>query len=257
MENEYQKLVSKLGLKDKEVFIEAIIEEIYNSYDFEKKHCPICENSFNMFLPINGRKNALCPVCSSVERHRIVYYYLKNKTNLLSRKISFLDLSPNDSFFNKFNNLKNVSYVPITDSYGSGNKFNMDNLPFDDNSYEVIFNYYNLPKINQTKVLKEFHRVLNTTYDSCLILFDFFDFESDKTITTSKKQVYGADFLDKLKDIGFNVKVYNPKDILSNEKLIKKYGILDNEVFIVCTKAKKMTNSRRRQSKLKSPRRRQ
>ncbi|WP_406532117.1 methyltransferase domain-containing protein [Methanobrevibacter sp.] len=258
MANEYQEIVNKLNPKDKELFMESIIEEIYNSYDFNKSYCPVCEKSFNMFLPFNGRKYALCPECSSVERHRLVYYYLKNKTILLSRKISFLDLSPHYSFINKFNDLKNVNYVTLDSSNGEGNKdkIKMDNLPFEDNSFDVIFNYFNLPKINQIEVLKEFHRVLNTNSNSCLLLFNFFDFDSDKTIKTHNKQVYGTDFLDGLKDIGFDIKVYNPNDIVSDEKLIKKYGILSSEIFIVCTKNKtKMSKSTKRSAKLKSPRR--
>ena len=243
MVNEYQEIFNKLNPNDKELFIESIIEEIYNSYDFDKKQCPLCGKSFNIFLPINGRKYASCPECYSVERHRLVYYYLKNKTNLLSKNISFLDLSPHYSFANKFNDLKNVKYVPlnnIENGHKGKDKFKINKLPFNDNSFEVIFNYFNLPKINQTKVLKEFYRVLNTTPHSCLILFDYFDFDSDKTTTTSRKRVYGTDFLDKLQEVGFDIKVYNPKDLVSDERLVKKYGLTSGEIFVVCTKTKKI-----------------
>ena len=42
--------------------------------------CPICGSTYSQFLPFN-RPNALCYTCKSLERHRLVYLYLKNKTD--------------------------------------------------------------------------------------------------------------------------------------------------------------------------------
>jgi len=37
--------------------------------------CPICMERFQQFLPfgLNGRRNARCPKCASLERHRSFY----------------------------------------------------------------------------------------------------------------------------------------------------------------------------------------
>ena len=39
--------------------------------------CPICKNEKD-FLPVDTRKHAMCPVCRSLERHRLMYLLFKD-----------------------------------------------------------------------------------------------------------------------------------------------------------------------------------
>ena len=50
--------------------------------------CPICKGNFRKFLSLGDgqRKNVKCPGCSSFERHRLLWLYLKENTNLLNEK---------------------------------------------------------------------------------------------------------------------------------------------------------------------------
>ena len=51
-----------------------------------KVYCPVCDHSFSKFLPygrLNPRENALCPSCLSLERHRLMYLFLKQETDFL------------------------------------------------------------------------------------------------------------------------------------------------------------------------------
>src|SRR5690349_21212973 len=46
--------------------------------------CPICTHSYREFLPygrVRSRANALCPHCMSLERHRLIWLYLQEKSN--------------------------------------------------------------------------------------------------------------------------------------------------------------------------------
>ena len=53
---------------------------------------PIDGKSFRKFIPYGYnrvRKNALSPSTYSLERHRMLWLYLKNETNVFSKKIKF------------------------------------------------------------------------------------------------------------------------------------------------------------------------
>ncbi|MGF1571717.1 MAG: class I SAM-dependent methyltransferase [Sumerlaeia bacterium] len=47
-------------------------------------HCTVCGRNVSKFLAFNGRKNALCPNCKSLERHRALILHL----NKLSRDLA-------------------------------------------------------------------------------------------------------------------------------------------------------------------------
>lgn len=45
--------------------------------------CPVCGAHYRRFMPygyVNPRGNALCPRCLALERHRLMWLYLKNET---------------------------------------------------------------------------------------------------------------------------------------------------------------------------------
>jgi hypothetical protein len=60
--------------------------------------CPICGGHFRKLLPfgVKPRPNTLCPRCGSLERHRLLWLYLKDKTNLFADNLKFLDIAPMD-----------------------------------------------------------------------------------------------------------------------------------------------------------------
>ena len=61
----------------------------------QRNTCPICLQSAS-FLPAGDppRRHATCPYCGSLERHRLLYLYLRQKTNLFRDKLSVLHFSP-------------------------------------------------------------------------------------------------------------------------------------------------------------------
>ena len=44
------------------------------------RYCPVCESRIRAFLPygVNPRPEARCPVCGSLERHRLLWLYFKD-----------------------------------------------------------------------------------------------------------------------------------------------------------------------------------
>jgi len=60
--------------------------------------CPCCNGKFREFLPYGNRPNALCPRCSSLERHRLLWLYFQEKTNLFSSPLKVLHVAPEKIF---------------------------------------------------------------------------------------------------------------------------------------------------------------
>ena len=74
--------------------------------------CPVCEKSFSKFLSYGSyvahRENVLCPYDSTLERHRLMWLYLKEQSNFFSaNKLDVLHIAPEQCFHKKFKNQKN------------------------------------------------------------------------------------------------------------------------------------------------------
>ncbi|MEO1655250.1 MAG: SAM-dependent methyltransferase, partial [Bacteroidota bacterium] len=60
--------------------------------------CPICKSTYRKFLPYgrgsSARENALCPHCQSLERHRLIWLYLQERTTFFEEEHSLLHIAP-------------------------------------------------------------------------------------------------------------------------------------------------------------------
>ena len=75
--------------------------------------CPICGFYFREFLPFGliKRPNAQCPMCLSLERHRMIWLYMKNKTKLFIDKLIVLHFAAEKCISDKLKNLSNIEYI--------------------------------------------------------------------------------------------------------------------------------------------------
>src|SRR5258708_5817669 len=128
--------------------------------------CTICSYSAGAFMPFGvvKRKNAMCPNCYSLERHRLQWLYLAKKTNLLTTPLSLLHFAPESTLRKKLEVMKHIKYVTADIAiYDKAIMMKVDvtNMPFKDNSFDVILCNHVLEHIvNDRKAMKEIHRVL-------------------------------------------------------------------------------------------------
>ena len=103
---------------------------------------PIDGKSFRKFLSYGyneSRKNALSPSTLSLERHRLLWLYLKNETTLFEKKIKLLHFAPEQAFYRIFKKLSNIQYDTIDiNSPLAKIKADICDLPINDNSYDFI-----------------------------------------------------------------------------------------------------------------------
>ena len=215
---------------------------------------PIDGKSFSAFLPYGygkQRNNVLSPSTLSLERHRLLWLYLKNETDFFSAPKKVLHFAPEQAFYNRFKKQKNLDYTttdllsPLADV-----KADICNLPFADDSYDVILCNHVLEHIpDDKKAMQELFRVLKPgglgIFQIPQDLSRETTFEDD-SITDQKKRaeifgqydhvrVYGRDYFDKLRAIGFIVKEEDYTSKLPPE-LVQKYCLAPGEIIPVCTK---------------------
>ena len=125
---------------------------------------PIDNKSFRKFLPYGyqvQRQNVLSPSTLSLERHRLLWLYLTNETNFFTSKKKVLHMAPEQCFLSRFKKL-NHEYI-TADIYSpiAGVKADIVNLPFTDNSFDVVLCNHVLEHIqDDTKAMKELFRVM-------------------------------------------------------------------------------------------------
>lgn len=215
---------------------------------------PIDGKSFKSFLPYGygkQRPNVLSPSTLSLERHRLLWLYLKNETDFFTSNKKVLHFAPEQAFYKRFRQLKNLDYTttdllsPLADV-----KADICDLPFEDNTYDVILCNHVLEHIpNDTKAMQELYRVLKPNGMAILQIPQDLNRETtfeDNTITDKKERaeifgqydhvrIYGRDYFDKLRSIGFKVEEVDYTSKLSLEK-IDKYRLAKGEIIPICYK---------------------
>lgn len=215
---------------------------------------PIDGKSFKAFLPYGygkQRNNVLSPSTLSLERHRLLWLYLKNDTDFFTSQKKVLHFAPEQAFFNRFKTMRNLDYTttdlnsPLADV-----KADICHLPFDDNTYDVIFCNHVLEHIpNDTKAMQELYRVLKVggmgIFQIPQDLNRDVTFEDNSIIDKKERanifgqydhvRVYGRDYFDKLRDVGFKVNAVDYTAKLSEED-ITTYCLAKGEIIPVCFK---------------------
>ena len=159
-------------------------------------------------------------------------------------------MAPEQCFLSRFKKLNHDYITADLDSPIADVKADITNLPFDDNSFDVIFCNHVLEHIpDDTKAMKELFRVMKKggmgifqipQDNERLVTFE------DNSITDPKERakvfgqydhvrIYGRDYFKKLRSIGFRVnEVVYSKEI--SEELCDKYRLTDGEILPVVYK---------------------
>lgn len=215
---------------------------------------PIDGKSFRSFLPYgygNQRNNVLSPSTLSLERHRLLWLYLKNETDFFTAEKKVLHFAPEQAFYKLFRNQKNLNYTttdllsPLADV-----KADICNLPFADASYDLILCNHVLEHIpDDTKAMQELFRVMKPGGMGIFQIPQDLRREKtfeDNTITDRKQRaeifgqydhvrVYGRDYFDKLRSIGFTVEEVDYTKQLSKEE-VHRYCLAPGEIIPVVFK---------------------
>lgn len=215
---------------------------------------PIDGKGFKRFLPYGygeQRPNVLSPSTLSLERHRLLWLYLQNETDFFDKPLKVLHMAPEQCFLSIFKKMENLDYTtadlysPIVDV-----KADILNLPFEDNLFDVVLCNHVLEHIDDdAKAMSELYRVLKQGGLGIFQIPQNIDLDisfEDPSITSPEERakhfgqydhvrVYGKDYFDRLRKVGFKVEEVDYSSKLSPE-MVEKYCLAKGEILPVCRK---------------------
>lgn len=219
-------------------------------YTGTNRFCPVCERSARKFRTYGyiPRLDARCPWCGALERHRFVFYYLKHQTDLFSRKARrLLHIAPEKTLGKLIADAVGDGYLSadLVDPFAMV-KMDITDIQYPDASFDIIYCSHVLEHVpDDRKAMSEFFRVLAPGGWAILNV----PITAEQTIEDPDEKDpaerlrrfgqadhvrrYGPDYIDRLREAGFDVKVFEPKDIVPTDKagLYGLEGSVDNYLY--------------------------
>ncbi len=216
--------------------------------------CPFCGWRGSSFYATSvysastpNRPNAICPGCYSKKRHRLLYLYLKQQTNLFSEKLRVLEIAPGPYSYRLFQTLPHAKYISLDyESTLTMCRGDITSLPLPDASFDLVICYHVLEHVvNDRGAIKELHRILSN--DGLLLVQVPIDRDvtlEDPSVTDPEDRkrlfgqedhvrAYGKDFVDRLVEAGFVVQIDDFAATLPDD-VIRRYGLTHNELIYAC-----------------------
>lgn len=224
-----------------------------------RRYCPLCCNLVARFEPFGviPRENAKCPHCDCVERHRLVWSYFVRCTNLFdgTRK-RVLHVAPEKQIRRK---LSRVPYLDYTTADLDGRRvdeqMDITDIRHPDSSFDVIYCSHVLEHVpDDRRAMREFFRVLKPGGWAILLVPmsneptlenpDVTDPQERERLFGQCDHVrrYGPDFLDRLREGGFQVRLLQPHEIVGRHN-VKRFGVQQceaNRGIVFCMKVDRL-----------------
>lgn len=224
-------------------------------YKGNNVECPVCQKHFRTFLPygyVNQRENVLCPYDLTLERHRLMWLYLKNESVFFTKtNLDVLHIAPEQCFYKLFKNQKNINYLtgdlesPLADLH-----FDLHTIPLEENKFDVVFCNHVLEHVTDAKkCMSELYRVMKPGgFGIFQVPQDFTrekTYEDPSIITPEEREkhfwqydhvrLFGLDYPDWLRSVGFTVEEYNPQKYF-NQQQFERYRLMKKEILYIARK---------------------
>ena len=204
------------------------------------RRCPMCGCRRRRFLPygyVTSREDALCPVCLSLERHRMIWLWLESHDELIASHPTLLHIAPEVSLMRHFKrHYKGFEARYITadlESPLATLHFDVQSIPMDDCSVDaVICNHLFEHVEDDLRAMREIYRIMRPGGWGIMLVPEdrsrATTFEDD-TITDREsrtrlfgqydhRRVYGRDYDTRLEAAGFRVQRIAPSSWLTAEQ---------------------------------------
>lgn len=217
--------------------------------------CNCCGGTFNAFLPYGNekRENAICPRCNSLERNRVLWFYLTKALNIKVQNWRVLHFAPEKQLERNFKSIQSIEYFGADlNPQLADHEVDITAIPFQVNHFDLIICSHVLGHVpDEPKAIQEMKRVLTT--DGLAIVMTVIDINNPKTYENPTVQtpaerlkhygeddltrLHGMDFGQRLANEGFKVERLDYRLTFSKEDR-KRYGLGrgEREVLYLCSK---------------------
>jgi len=201
-----------------------------------------------------GYRYSLCPRCHSTDRERLIYWYIVNKTNILSpdKIINLLHFAPEKNLQKILKSFSHIEYVSgdLNPLVNFDVILDITDIKFKDNFFDAIICNHVLEHVkDDQKAMHELFRVLKPKGIAILqvpISKTARETFEDFSITTPEGRekyfgqkdhvrIYSKDYKNRLESVGFKVEMYDVKKDLSIQDM-KKFGLNEEEILYTCGK---------------------
>ncbi len=247
-------IIRKVPRKYLQLFSHNILKVVAIFYRGNKVACPVCRKTFSKFVPYGRnppRNNALCPNCLALERHRLMWLFLKERTDFFSSPLKVLHVAPEICFIKTFEALDNLDYITADiESPLAKVKMDIHQIPFPDSTFDVAFCNHVMEHVeDDILAMRELNRVLKpggwaiiqspmdhsrtVTYEDKNLLS-----AEDREKAHGQKdhlRTYGQDYPLRLEESGFKV---TPVDLVQEKgkDIAERYALPHDEVIYLCHK---------------------
>lgn len=196
-----------------------LCQPVWNSLGHTVK-CPFCNWRGRNFLPYGVEKtpNRCCPRCGSIERYRLLYVYLFERTSFFEERLRILEVAPSKCFRSLAARLPNIEYVSIDLNSDSGMaQVDLGSLPFPAHAFDLVICFRVLEQVkDDLSAMREMLRTLKPGGFAILQV----PVEDDRAATfedpsvrpddyekvfgdSDSVRIYGLDFTDRMAAAGF------------------------------------------------------
>ncbi len=216
------------------------------------RHCPLCNSTLRRFYPagLDRRPDAACPVCHSLERHRLFRIIAERYTNLFDEtEKRLLHIAPEKGIQRLLQTLPNVRYLSADlDDPNAMVQMDITDIAYPESSFDLILCSHVLEHVpDDRKALREFYRVLSDN-GWCAIQIPVTDpvtFE-DPAITDPEERLrvfgqrdhvrrYGPDVRERMEEAGFTVQELTTETVASPAEAIR-FGLMKEDRVYLCRK---------------------
>lgn len=254
----YGRIRAPLGAavqRDPTHFSRKLATRLIAQYDRRGNHeCPCCSSRCAWFRPYLYmrpiRPNVTCPTCGSSERQRLLWLYLKNRTDFFSVPLEVLHFAPENCFKKCFATAPNLRYVSTDLELSPVPMVQADitKLPFQTGCFDVILCLHVLEHVsNDEAAIRELFRVLKPGgWAIAQVPIDKtrkVTFEDSNIISNDERECafgqfdhvrrYGLDYRSRLESAGFSVTVDKyikelPADV------VDRYGLdCEEDIYVL------------------------
>ena len=224
-------------------------------YKGDKYEDPIDGRNYKKLLPYGyegrQRENALAPGTLSLERHRLMWLYLKEETDFFTAPKKVLHIAPEQCFYGRFRKMENLDYLTADlDSPIADVKMDIHKIQYPNDTFDVVFCNHVLEHVtDDIQCMRELRRVLKPGGLAIMqVPLDSSKAKTDEDPTLEDPEerkrrfgqydhvrLHGRDYPERLKKAGFSVKKVDFSEKIS-EELFDRYALMKGEILYVCSK---------------------
>lgn len=212
--------------------------------------CPICGATVRRFGPFGSesRPNASCPICGSLERHRLAWLFLQRRTDLFDgRPKRLLHFAPEGFLAQRLQQIPGLRYVSADLAPKAMLRTDIGRLPIRDSYFDAVYCSHVLEHvIDDRAAMREVRRVVKPKgWVIFQVPITVQRTLEDPSVTEPQERLrlfgqedhvrrYGLDFVERLRDSGFSVQEIRGVDLVDTRR--RQHFALADESLFVCNR---------------------